>query len=172
MKGGREANANPKKSKEKALTNWGIESAAALTNLTLAAAHGADDADALTQLPLRDPLDTPAFWRQPAVRADLRAALQRHLAAAHQGTAAPVVEPLPAPPAPARRTSRTAFLGSLMPVRSREAAAAAVGVPSRALVLGPTVSVAEEEVCWRRENEFGIWETETIRGIVVRVSTE
>ena len=142
------------------------ESAAALTNLTLAAADGADDADALTRLPLRGPLDTAAFWRQPAVRADLHALLQRELAASHQGTAAPVVEPLPPP----RRTSRTSFLGSLMPVRSR--GAAAVDVPSRSLVLGPRVSVAEEEVCWRRENDFGIWETQTLRGVVVRVWTE
>ena len=107
------------------------------------------------------------------MRADLHALLQRELAASHQGTAAPVVEPLPRPAAAPRRTSRTAFLGSLMPVRSREAERPAAAAPGRALaVLGPRVSVAEEEVCWRRENEFGIWETETRRGVVVRVWTE
>jgi hypothetical protein len=147
------------------------ESAEDLSNLTLAAASGADDADALTQLPLRDRLDTPAFWRQPAVRADLHALLQRELAASHQNTRAPVVEALPPPAPPARRASRTGFLGSLMPVRSREAPRV-VEAPRRELVLGPRVSVGEEEVCWRRENEFGIWETDTRIGVVVRVWTE
>jgi hypothetical protein len=58
-----------------------------------------------------------------------------------------------------------------MPVRSREAPRV-VEAPRRELVLGPRVSVGEEEVCWRRENEFGIWETDTRVGVVVRVWTE
>jgi hypothetical protein len=150
----------------------------ALSSLMLAAADGADDADAVVQLPLRDPLDTPEFWRQPAVRADLHALLQRELAASHQESAAPVVEALPSPAAGAvpRAPRRSGFLSSFIPVRSREPerpAEAAAAARSRALaVLGPRVAVAEEEVCWRKEGDFGLWETETRRGVVVRVWTE
>ena len=149
---------------------------AALSSLTLAAADGADDADTVVRLPLRDALDTPEFWRQPAVRADLHALLQRELAASHQETAAPVVEALPAaaPRAPPRRSG---FLSSFRPrarsPREPERPAEAAAAGSRALprCWARGVAVAEEEVCWRKEGDFGLWETETRRGVVVRVWT-
>lgn len=115
----------------------------------------ADSDEMFEEVRLEDEMDTEEFWQQPEALSDLRKILRASFATSDNDNAVEL------PTRPVEKTSRGFFGKKSKPVASAP--------PKRPQV---QVDADHEDICYRVESEFGLYETAAKSAVVVRVDTK
>ena len=114
-----------------------------------------DSDEAIEEVWLQEDIDTDEFWKQPEILQDMCNILRGSIASSSSYDN----ELLELPSRPAQKPGRRLFGKKVAPSPS----------PTKPPEI--KVDVEQEDICYRVENAFGLFETQSRPAIVVRVNT-